>query len=139
MKYCVHCGSELFDEAIVCPKCGCPATPLDTKAKTIRPLSALALLGFVLSLVAISLFSLLALGSTELSYVTIPFAIAGMVCSIVGSVNAKRKNMRGRGFAVAGIVVSAVVCAIWVIIVMLAFYAILSIYVLILILMLAMV
>ena len=23
MKYCTHCGKELFDEAIVCPGCGC--------------------------------------------------------------------------------------------------------------------
>ena len=23
MKYCVHCGKELFDEAIICPGCGC--------------------------------------------------------------------------------------------------------------------
>ena len=22
MKYCVHCGAEIFDEAIVCVKCG---------------------------------------------------------------------------------------------------------------------
>jgi len=24
MKYCVHCGKELFDEAVICPGCGCP-------------------------------------------------------------------------------------------------------------------
>lgn len=24
MKYCSHCGNELLDEAILCPKCGCP-------------------------------------------------------------------------------------------------------------------
>ena len=23
MKYCIHCGKELFDEAIICPGCGC--------------------------------------------------------------------------------------------------------------------
>ena len=23
MKYCSKCGNELFDEAVVCPKCGC--------------------------------------------------------------------------------------------------------------------
>lgn len=26
MKYCQKCGKELFDEAIICPGCGCPAT-----------------------------------------------------------------------------------------------------------------
>lgn len=23
MKFCQHCGKELFDEAVVCPGCGC--------------------------------------------------------------------------------------------------------------------
>ena len=23
MKYCSKCGNEVFDEAVVCPKCGC--------------------------------------------------------------------------------------------------------------------
>ena len=23
MKYCSHCGNELLDEAVVCPRCGC--------------------------------------------------------------------------------------------------------------------
>ena len=24
MKHCAKCGKELFDEAVVCPGCGCP-------------------------------------------------------------------------------------------------------------------
>ena len=24
MKYCEKCGNELLDEAVICPKCGCP-------------------------------------------------------------------------------------------------------------------
>ncbi|MBO5715872.1 MAG: hypothetical protein J6S23_05720 [Clostridia bacterium] len=24
MKYCSKCGKELFDEAVICPQCGCP-------------------------------------------------------------------------------------------------------------------
>lgn len=24
MKYCTKCGNELYDEAVLCPKCGCP-------------------------------------------------------------------------------------------------------------------
>ena len=27
MKYCVHCGAEIFDEAVVCVKCGCKVEP----------------------------------------------------------------------------------------------------------------
>lgn len=35
MKYCKHCGAELLDEAVVCPKCGCSVeenTPVQTAA-----------------------------------------------------------------------------------------------------------
>ena len=24
MKYCTKCANELLDEAVICPKCGCP-------------------------------------------------------------------------------------------------------------------
>lgn len=27
MKYCIHCGRELFDEAVLCPSCGCSCAP----------------------------------------------------------------------------------------------------------------
>ena len=27
MKFCTHCGKELFDEAVICPGCGCQAEP----------------------------------------------------------------------------------------------------------------
>lgn len=29
MKYCNMCGNELFDEAVICPKCGCPAPNME--------------------------------------------------------------------------------------------------------------
>ena len=32
MKYCSHCGNELFDEAVLCLKCGCTPTPTDAGA-----------------------------------------------------------------------------------------------------------
>ena len=40
MKYCSKCGAELFDEAVICVKCGCPvessvqfAPEADTRVK----------------------------------------------------------------------------------------------------------
>jgi len=27
MKYCEKCGNQLFDEAVMCPKCGCAVAP----------------------------------------------------------------------------------------------------------------
>lgn len=30
MKYCSHCGRKLFDEAVICPGCGCAAGSCNT-------------------------------------------------------------------------------------------------------------
>lgn len=30
MKYCSHCGNEIMDEAVICPKCGCPVSSNQT-------------------------------------------------------------------------------------------------------------
>ena len=27
MKYCNYCGSQIMDDAVVCPRCGCAVTP----------------------------------------------------------------------------------------------------------------
>lgn len=32
MKYCSHCGKELFDEAVICPGCGCACVTQNTAA-----------------------------------------------------------------------------------------------------------
>ncbi len=36
MKYCSHCGNELLDEAVICPKCGCQVDIIK-KDKTSTP------------------------------------------------------------------------------------------------------
>lgn len=43
MKYCTKCGAELYDEAVVCPTCGCPtdgykarSTESDSKSTIIK-------------------------------------------------------------------------------------------------------
>lgn len=30
MKYCTKCGAQLFDEAVICVRCGCPTAPIQT-------------------------------------------------------------------------------------------------------------
>ena len=32
MKFCTHCGKELFDEAVICPGCGCSTAATATQA-----------------------------------------------------------------------------------------------------------
>ena len=34
MKYCTKCGKELFDEAVICPGCGCSTAPIPASATT---------------------------------------------------------------------------------------------------------
>ena len=34
MKYCSKCGNELFDETVICPKCGCPVGSGTANQKT---------------------------------------------------------------------------------------------------------
>ncbi|MFA6874510.1 MAG: zinc-ribbon domain-containing protein [Bacilli bacterium] len=34
MKYCSHCGAELLDDAVVCPKCGCAVNNATVKEAT---------------------------------------------------------------------------------------------------------
>ena len=41
MKYCSHCGKELFDEAVLCPGCGCE---VGSKRQDISTTDAKALL-----------------------------------------------------------------------------------------------
>jgi len=41
MKYCAHCGAQLVDEAVVCPKCGCAVAPTKTVDPNASPKSRL--------------------------------------------------------------------------------------------------
>ncbi len=106
MKYCEKCGNELFDEAVICPKCGCavryektqrtgkPSAQVNASA----PINVCALVGFILSLSSIlsilNVFGLL--------------AIAGVINSVIGLVNCTREKHRGKVFAIVGIIVGAV-------------------------------
>ena len=88
MKYCEKCGNELFDEAVICPKCGC-AVRYEKPQKTGEPsarINVCALVGFILSLVSvISIFNVLGF-----------LAIAGFVNSVIGLVNCTKKKQRGK-------------------------------------------
>lgn len=99
MKYCTHCGAELLDEAVICPKCGCWVNSASkpsgqSKAKT----NACAIVGFILSMVSIlfvtSFWNLMAL--------------AGLIVSGVGLRQlVKNDEQKGKGFAISGVVVGA--------------------------------
>ena len=112
MKYCTHCGYELLDEAVVCPHCGywIDAKAQETSVANPKPkLNVLSLVGFILSMVSVVMLLLSLTMQSEFNvwvcFFSLPFAIPGVVCSIVGLVKTVRRKQRGKGFAIAGIVV----------------------------------
>ena len=130
MKYCTHCGVELLDEAVVCPKCGY-WTSDQVKVDEVKPkFSVLSLVGFILSLVAVvfpGCFLVLCMVSEpsgEIFFCGLPFAVAGLVCSIVGLVKTIRKKQRGKGFAIAGMIIGAIVAVSGLLLILLGFYLI---------------
>ena len=127
MKYCSHCGAELLDEAVLCTKCGCWTNDRGKVAEVSNPrpsLNKLALAGFILSLVSafISLFFMgIETDSSVLLFTGVPVAISGFICSIVGLVRLKKNKQRGKGFAITGIVLGALVGATWLFLIVFAF------------------
>ncbi len=84
--FCKNCGSQIDDNAAVCPHCGV-ATDNYKTAPTVNETNTIAIVGFILSFF---------------------IAIAGLICSIIGYKKAKEMNGTGKGFALAGIIISAI-------------------------------
>lgn len=90
MKYCTHCGTELFDQAIMCPKCGCATDELEVNKST-ESWNGLAIAGFI-----VSFFS----------------CVVGLILSIIGLKKVRQSGENGKGLAIAGIIISAVELAV---------------------------
>ncbi|MCH5151433.1 MAG: zinc-ribbon domain-containing protein [Clostridiales bacterium] len=136
MKFCTHCGAELTDDAAFCLKCGCPTTVRAQEVQvTQTKLNPVALVGFILSLVSVFVTMLTLIVSSGSSGFPfgggLPFAVAGVVCSIVGLVKTVKNKQRGKGFAIAGLVVGAVLCALWIIVIMVTMFYVALVYILI--------
>lgn len=107
MKYCTHCGAELLDEAVLCPKCGCwcdkEVSTTTTEVTEIPKLNVRALVGFILALVSV------------IPYINIfgMISIAGVILSSIGlsQINIDRRYT-GKAFAIVGLAVS---CAMYVV------------------------
>ena len=92
--YCKNCGREVAANATLCPNCGAKIEPQNKK-----PINALGIAGFVLSL--ISLWG----GSVFV----VP--IVGLILSAIGV--AQREKYSSNGFATAGLVISIVTLGFW--------------------------
>ena len=64
MKYCSKCGNELMDEAVICPKCGCPVENStnqgrDSKLNKVKTAFFLNLIAFVIAAFTVANYLLL--------------------------------------------------------------------------------
>ena len=99
--FCRNCGKEINDTTIFCPYCGTQvsndAEPVKVNLgfdnPTQKKLSMKALVGFIVAMAGILLAA-------------IPCGIVGLIFSCLGKKETEKSNLGGRGFAIAGIVVS---------------------------------
>lgn len=102
MKYCAHCGAEMVDEAVICTKCGCAVDRVKSpymKVADSDKYNTLAIVGFVLSFIS---------------------SIIGLILSIIAYRQIKETGEKGNGLALAGIIISSIITAIYAI--LLLFY-----------------
>lgn len=132
MKYCVYCGKQLDDRAVICTDCGCPtdefknfgsSANVENNARNDingRYSNPLASIGLTFSLIAPALIILQIIYTSVIGgrlvslfvMLYVAFAITGLVCSSVAlsRVN-KSDKMRGKGRAIAGVVISSILLA----------------------------
>ena len=85
--YCNNCGSQIDDNAVVCIHCGAATPNAQQQEPATKQSNTIALVGFILSFFV---------------------ALAGLICSIIGLKRAPEYNGNGKGFAIAGIIISAI-------------------------------
>ena len=85
MKYCSKCGNELFDEAVICPKCGCAVVEHSQYNNTAS--NGMAVAGFVCAFF-IPLF--------------------GWIFGWLGYIKSKELNGRGRELSIASMILAVI-------------------------------
>ena len=84
--YCKNCGSQIDDNAVVCPHCGVATSRMRVSDNYGDRSNTIAIVGFVFSFL---------------------IAIVGLVCSVIGYKAAKNEGKDHGGLALAGIIISA--------------------------------
>ena len=85
VMFCKNCGKEIDDKAAICIYCGVPTSESE-KPRQQEATNIWAIVGFILSFF---------------------ISVAGLVCSIIGYKHAPEFGGNGKGFALAGIIISA--------------------------------
>ncbi|MDE7452925.1 MAG: DUF4190 domain-containing protein [Clostridia bacterium] len=100
--FCKNCGKEIDDKATICVHCGVPTANAQTQQQAVAP--AAPNNGFAIAGLVCSFFSFA--------------AVIGLILSIIGLRKAKTPeyNGKGKGLAIAGIVISCITLFYWIII-----------------------
>ena len=89
--FCKNCGTEIIDNAVICPHCGVQVANIGAAANISNACkdtsNPIAIVGFVLSFF---------------------ICLAGLICSIVGYRKAKNEGLDNQGLALAGIIISSI-------------------------------
>ncbi len=126
-KFCANCGKELKENTKFCANCGkevtsemkeevkveevkVQPTPVQVTTQTSNNSNGMAIAGFVVSLVSL----ILCCGS---------FSWLSLIFSIIGLAQAKDKNGNGKGLAITGIILSALVFVIFLLLIFTGVFA----------------
>ncbi len=91
MKYCTKCGAELYDEAVVCPKCGCPTADYKAQSSKTNGMCLAIKIFMIIGCVVSGLSFLIPLAWTIPMTVTVirrlenhePIGLAFKICTIL--------------------------------------------------------
>ena len=91
MKYCTKCGNELMDDAVICPKCGCPT---ELYNKNLNNPTNIPVETNVMAVIAL------------ISSFFIP--LLGWIFGALGYKKSKEMNGNGKDMSLAAIIISTV-------------------------------
>ena len=106
--YCQNCGKKLHDSAVICPQCGV-AVGRGVHVAAPGKINGMGLAGFVLSLAAVLVLALF--HSAFCAVIVLP-AFALSLCGTMQR-RAEPREYGGKAFAVVGLVVSAILLAVY--------------------------
>ena len=97
-KFCTNCGNEIQEGGDICLKCGKMLNGQNKNNKEENKINVVSLVSFILGIIGFI---------TSFIFIGIIFGIIGFILAIVGLVTSK-KNNSGKGFAIAGLIISII-------------------------------
>ena len=110
MKYCIHCGKECLDDAIICPACGCSVQYESKNVNTNQNQTQYQNLNQNNSVPPVNYYtdkcSLMSILGFVFAFLN---SVVGLILSIVAYNEAKTTgSVKSMNFAKAGIIISAI-------------------------------